>query len=75
MPPIRGLADVAPRTSREAAATRTIPDRLAIIGGGIVGSEMATAFSVLGSKVALISQTRLLPGVEPFASEHVTTAL
>jgi dihydrolipoamide dehydrogenase len=75
MPPIRGLADVAPWTSREAAAARTIPDRLAIIGGGVVGSEMATAFNALGSQVTLISQTRLLPGVEPFASDHVTAAL
>ena len=61
MPPIRGLADVTPWTSREAAAARAIPDRLAIIGGGVVGSEMATAFSALGSQVTLISQTRLLP--------------
>ncbi|MEI8409491.1 MULTISPECIES: dihydrolipoyl dehydrogenase family protein [unclassified Kribbella] len=75
LPPIRGLADVAPWTSREAAGARTIPDRLAIIGGGVVGSEMATAFSALGSQVTLISQTRLLPSVEPFASDHVTAAL
>lgn len=75
LPPIRGLADVAAWTSREAAAAQTIPARLAIIGGGVVGSEMATAFSALGSQVTLISQTRLLPGVEPFASEHVTDAL
>jgi pyruvate/2-oxoglutarate dehydrogenase complex dihydrolipoamide dehydrogenase (E3) component len=75
MPPIRGLVDVAPWTSREAAAVRTIPDRLAIIGGGVVVSEMATAFNALGSQVTLISQTRLLPGVEPFASDHVAAAL
>jgi dihydrolipoamide dehydrogenase len=75
MPPIRGLVDVAPWTSREAAAARAIPDRLAIIGGGVVGSEMATAFNALGSQVTLISQTRLLPGVESFAGDHVTTAL
>ncbi|GAB2686762.1 dihydrolipoyl dehydrogenase family protein [Kribbella swartbergensis] len=75
IPPIRGLADVAPWTSREAAAARTIPGRLAIIGGGVVGSEMATAFSALGSQVTLISRTRLLPGVEPFASDHVAESL
>ncbi|NIK58561.1 dihydrolipoyl dehydrogenase family protein [Kribbella shirazensis] len=75
LPPIRGLADVAPWTNREAAAVRTIPNRLAIIGGGVVGSEMATAFSDLGAQVTLVSQTRLLPGVEPFAGEQVTDAL
>ncbi|MFF0269972.1 dihydrolipoyl dehydrogenase family protein [Kribbella sp. NPDC004536] len=75
LPPVRGLADVAPWTSREAAAVRTIPGRLAIIGGGVVGSEMATAFSALGAQVTLVSQTRLLPGVEPFAGEQVAAAL
>ena len=75
VPPIRGLADSAPWTSKEAAAAQKIPDRLAIIGGGVVGSEMATAYSALGSQVTLISQTRLLPTVEPFASEQVTDAL
>ncbi|TDO46065.1 dihydrolipoamide dehydrogenase [Kribbella sp. VKM Ac-2571] len=75
IPPIRGLADVTPWTSREAAAVQNVPTRLAIIGGGVVGSEMATAFSALGSQVTLISQSRLLPGVEPFAGEHVAAAL
>ena len=75
LPPVRGLADVAPWTSREAAAVQVIPNRLAIIGGGVVGSEMATAFSALGSQVTLISQSRLLPGVEPFAGDQVTAAL
>lgn len=75
LPPIKGLADVEPWTNREAAATQKIPDRLAIIGGGVVGSEMATAFSALGSQVSLISQTGLLPTAEPFAGELVAEAL
>ncbi|MFD7159319.1 dihydrolipoyl dehydrogenase family protein [Kribbella sp. NPDC059898] len=75
LPPIEGLADVAPWTSREAAAVRTIPKRLVVIGGGVVGSEMATAFSALGSQVTLVSQTRLLPSVEPFAGEYVADGL
>jgi pyruvate/2-oxoglutarate dehydrogenase complex dihydrolipoamide dehydrogenase (E3) component len=75
LPPIKGLADVEPWTNREAAAAQKIPDRLAIIGGGVVGSEMATAYSALGSQVSLISQTVLLPAVEPFAGEQVTEAL
>ena len=75
VPPIAGLADADPWTSRDAAAALTVPGRLAIIGGGVVGSEMATAFSALGSRVTLVSQTRMLPGVEPFAGEHVASAL
>lgn len=75
LPPIEGLADAAPWTSREAAAVQAVPERLVIIGGGVVGSEMATAFSALGSEVTLVSQTRLLPGVEPFAGGYVADGL
>lgn len=75
IPPIKGLADADPWTNREAAAAQAIPGRLAIIGGGVVGAEMATAFSALGSQVSLISQTGLLPGAEPFAGELVADAL
>jgi pyruvate/2-oxoglutarate dehydrogenase complex dihydrolipoamide dehydrogenase (E3) component len=75
LPPIEGLDDVGPWTNREAAAAQRIPNRLAIISGGVVGSEMATAYSALGSQVSLISQTRLLPAVEPFAGEQVAEAL
>ncbi|MFE6506757.1 dihydrolipoyl dehydrogenase family protein [Nocardioides sp. NPDC057767] len=75
VPPIPGLADASPWTNREAAGATSVPGRLAIIGGGVVGAEMATAFSALGSQVTLISRTRLLPGVEKFAGEQVAGAL
>ena len=48
IPHVTGLADAAPWTSREAAAARAVPGRLAIIGGGVVGTEMATAYAALG---------------------------
>ncbi|WP_193614491.1 dihydrolipoyl dehydrogenase family protein [Nocardioides lijunqiniae] len=75
VPPVEGLADVRPWTNREAAEATTVPERLVVVGGGVVGSEMATAFGALGSQVTVISRTRLLPGVEEFASEHVMDAL
>ena len=75
IPEIPGLADAAPWTSREAASASTVPERLAIIGGGVVATEMATAFSALGSHVTVIARSGLLPSVEPFASGLVTAAL
>ena len=48
LPDIAGLREAAPWTSREAAAASAVPGRLAIIGGGVVASEMATAFAGLG---------------------------
>ncbi len=75
VPNIEGLAEAAPWTSREAASAATVPGRLAIIGGGVVATEMATAFSAFGSTVTIIARNGLLPAVEPFASELVAKAL
>ncbi|RDV45223.1 pyridine nucleotide-disulfide oxidoreductase [Leifsonia sp. ku-ls] len=75
LPPIPGLADAKPWTSREAVSARRIPERLAIIGGGVVGAELATAYSAFGTAVTLIARDGLLPRVEPFAAEQVAAAL
>ena len=48
VPDVSGLHQAAPWTSREAAAAGKVPGRLAIIGGGVVASEMATASRILG---------------------------
>ena len=44
-----GLADVPVWTNREAVAVKAVPDRLAIVGGGVVAAEMATAFARLST--------------------------
>ena len=75
IPDIPGLGDARPWTSREITSTETIPARLAIIGGGVVGCEMATAFTALGSSVNLLSRGALLTGVENFAGEAVAERL
>src|SRR4051812_7008560 len=49
IPPIDGLADVNPWTNIEATTTHHIPASLVILGGGVVGVEMAQAFSSLGA--------------------------
>jgi pyruvate/2-oxoglutarate dehydrogenase complex dihydrolipoamide dehydrogenase (E3) component len=75
IPAIPGMADVEPWTSREAAASHTIPGRLAVIGGGVVGTEMATAFTALGSAVTLIARNGVLDNVEPYAAQYVVDSL
>ncbi|MBT9606811.1 NAD(P)/FAD-dependent oxidoreductase [Microbacterium sp.] len=75
LPGIPGLADTAPWTSREATAVQQIPRSLAILGGGVVGAEMATAFSSLGAEVTIIARSGLLGGTEPFAGELVADSL
>ncbi|MBD3940141.1 NAD(P)/FAD-dependent oxidoreductase [Microbacterium sp. NEAU-LLC] len=75
LPDIPGLRDVRPWTSREATGMREVPASLAILGGGVVGSEMATLFTALGVPVTVIARSGLLRGVEPFAGEAVAKAL
>ena len=75
LPPIPGLIDVDPWTSRDATSVSEPPASLAILGAGVVGVEMATAFSGFGTRVTLIARSGLLGTVEPFAGELVTEAL
>ncbi|MFB9956571.1 dihydrolipoyl dehydrogenase family protein [Cellulomonas denverensis] len=76
IPGIPGLAESQPWTSREATAVEQVPGRLVILGGGVVGVEMATAYRDLGAEVTLIVRgDRVLTGAEPFAAEEVGTAL
>lgn len=43
----------------------TIPERLLVIGGGIIGLEMATVYSALGARVDVVELfDKLLPGVD-----------
>ncbi|WP_199517337.1 dihydrolipoyl dehydrogenase family protein [Nucisporomicrobium flavum] len=75
VPDIPGLRAAAPWTNREAAAAEEVPRRLAVIGGGVVAAEMATAFASLGSEVTVLARDGVLPHAEPFAGELVTTSL
>jgi pyruvate/2-oxoglutarate dehydrogenase complex dihydrolipoamide dehydrogenase (E3) component len=76
MPPIDGLREAKPWTNREATTAKEAPGRLTILGGGVVGVEMAQAWRTLGSQVTLIEAgDRLLAREEPFASEHVEQSL
>src|SRR5690625_2977508 len=61
IPPIPGLVESRPWTSAEAGATNDIPGELLIIGGGVVGCEIAAAVADLGSKVQLIARRSNLP--------------
>jgi dihydrolipoamide dehydrogenase len=43
-----------------------IPQRLLVIGGGIIGLEMACVYSALGSRVTVVELTdQLMPGADP----------
>ncbi|MHA6779456.1 dihydrolipoyl dehydrogenase family protein [Pseudonocardia saturnea] len=75
-PPVPGLDTVRHWTSRDATSTKDVPPRLGVLGGGVIGCELAQAFRRLGSEVVLVQKgPALLPSAEPFAGERVAAAL
>ena len=76
VPPIPGLAESQPWTNREITTAKVPPRGIVILGGGVVGVEMAQAWNSLGTHVTLVEGARhVLPQEEEFACEQVTAAL
>jgi len=64
IPPIQGLDKVKFWTNRQAAVPRELPARLAVLGGGAVGVELAQGFARLGSKVTIVEAGPRFLGLE-----------
>ncbi len=76
MPPVPGLAEARPWTNREVTTAKSIPSSLLILGGGVVGVEMAWAYASLGAQVTVLEAgARLLAAEEPWAAELVADGL
>jgi len=76
IPPVPGLAEAKPWTTREATSTKEVPPRLAVLGGGVAGCELAQAFGSLGSHVTVFEVgERLLAASEPFAAKIVAESM
>jgi pyruvate/2-oxoglutarate dehydrogenase complex dihydrolipoamide dehydrogenase (E3) component len=60
-PDIPGLADVAYLTNETVFDLAEQPERLAVIGGGPIGLEIAQAYRRLGCKVIVLEAHRILP--------------
>jgi len=69
-PPIEGLDTIRFWDSRDVTSSQTIPNHLMILGGGVVGAEMAQAYRRLGAEVTVVELfDRLLAVEEPAAGE------
>ena len=76
VPDVPGLREARPWTNREGTTARSVPERLAVIGGGVTACEMAQVYAALGSTVTVLSRSgRLLGRTEEFAGEAVAEAL
>ncbi|MDZ7753666.1 MAG: mercury(II) reductase [Gammaproteobacteria bacterium] len=72
LPDIPGINGIPFLTSTSALELPERPDSLLVIGGGYIGCELAQLFARLGSQVALVTRSRLLPEAEPEVSGALT---
>jgi pyruvate/2-oxoglutarate dehydrogenase complex dihydrolipoamide dehydrogenase (E3) component len=73
---IPGLNEAGYLTSATIFDIKTLPRRLAIIGGGPLGCEMAQAFAHMGSRVTILqNEPKFLPQEERDAAEILSRSL
>ena len=52
--------------AKEAVSLQSVPKRLLVIGGGVIGLELGMVYQKFGSELTVVEMTpSLLPGVEP----------
>src|ERR1700674_1521258 len=75
-PPIRGIEEAGYLTNETVFSLTALPPRLAVIGSGPIGCELAQTFARLGSRVTLLERGgHILPREDPDAAEIVQNAL
>ncbi len=68
--------DALPWGSRDATGLLEVPDRIVVVGGGVVACEAVTWLAALGSRVTMLVRGRsLLERMEPFVGEAVLASL
>lgn len=78
LPPIEGLAEIGELrwTSVDALTARMRPERLVVIGGGVIGMELAQAFARLGTQVVLVDDSeRAFADLDPEVGRIVDASL
>ncbi len=69
VPDLPGLKEAGYQTNETVFAMPSLPQRLAVVGGGPIGVELAQSYARLGSQVTLIQRNNtILPREEPAAS-------
>ncbi|MBV9944256.1 MAG: NAD(P)/FAD-dependent oxidoreductase, partial [Solirubrobacterales bacterium] len=73
IPPVDGLAEARPWTSRDVTNLTEVPGRVAMIGGGVVACEATTWLQGLGAReITMIEpEAALLAHLEPFVGELI----
>ncbi len=69
MVPIKGIETEGVLTSDSILDLTVLPKRLLVIGGGVIGCEIATAFGAFGSKVTIVEA---MPGILPMLDAELS---
>ncbi|MEZ4320640.1 MAG: FAD-dependent oxidoreductase [Myxococcota bacterium] len=76
LPTIPGIETVGVLTNETLFSLTERPERLTVVGAGVIGCEMAQAFARLGSQVTLVDPSeRVLSREDPSASARVAAQL
>lgn len=68
IPPIPGIKSEGIVTSTEALSFQKLPQKLLIVGGGVIGMEFACVYATLGVKVVVVE---MMPAILPPADEEM----
>lgn len=73
---IPGIDNPKVLSSDDILSLKEVPAALTVIGGGVVGTEMALAMHAIGSKVTIVEMMdRIVPALDKEASEALASAL
>jgi dihydrolipoamide dehydrogenase len=76
LPALPGMDSRRVGPAADLTTVQSIPDRLVILGAGVIGCELAQAFRLLGSEVTVLDLAdRPVPAEEPEASRRIEQAL
>ncbi len=80
VPPIKGLKEGLEAgfvlTNREVLDLKVLPESMVIIGGGVIGLEMAAYYGTVGSKITVVEMMNKIAGpTDKKASDALQTAL
>ncbi|EKE22711.1 MAG: hypothetical protein ACD_6C00748G0002 [uncultured bacterium] len=76
MPPIEGIHLEGVLTSKEILEFKKVPEKLLIIGGGVIGMEFAGIFSAMGSEVTVVEYAdQILGSIDSEISKRFASGL
>ena len=72
LPPVKGIDNPGVITSKEALEMDHVPEKIVIIGGGVIGIEFAGIYEAFGSQVTVVE---FMPKIIPAIDKEITDRL